>query len=331
LLRFPPKHHAFLPVLLDTSKVKLNKKSKRENVIWLPQHKKWKGYLQFIKQCSKIKHPVDIYNIGIQYYDVKKKLPDLWQSTINRDHYEGKTYNKKSFVNYHALVRPSEINAVLDEAGCAVDLSGMIGGDQFKGQITCSMIEPMLHGCVSVVHESMITYKHSLFYERDDLVSIIKNEHSIAKDINNIMGDRDNRNLIAKNAFEYSTKYHDSAQIIQKIFMPIYNLAVQNKIETDEPVFHKNYIKMINKNDIEEPLPSKRLNRKFVFIRPTKSDYRKNVDRKSIISTPIEENNTKQEINQFSDNCIEQYSVDYFENGLNKGISLYNNFSWMPE
>jgi len=195
------------------------------------------------------------------------------------------------------------------------------------------MIEPMLHGCVSVTHESMLDRSFSLFYKRDDLIKVIKNEETIAEDINNIISDKRERNRVAKNAFEYVKKYHDSAAIIQKIFIPVYNMAVRGELETKEHILNKDYIHLIDIKETEEPLKSKRLNRKFVFVRPTKQDYRKNVKR--IIEPEVIVSKTDNTINTeyITGKLIttSEYGVDYFEKGLEKGISLYKDYTWQPE
>ena len=84
LRRFPANRFMFLPVLLDTSQAS-NKKRREENVVWLPQHKKWKGYVEFIQAVPDFKFHVDMYNIGIMYYDLNKKRKELWTEAARRD------------------------------------------------------------------------------------------------------------------------------------------------------------------------------------------------------------------------------------------------------
>lgn len=227
LRRFPTNRFAFLPVLLDTSQA-VNKKRRNDNVVWLPQLKKWKGFVEFVEAIPDFEFHVDMYNIGIMYYDLNKKRKEVWTTACRRDYYakvhpkfNGKfKLNPKGMLDFHGLLLPSKIPSVLKRAGCSVDLTGMVGGDRFKGQITCAMLEPMMYGCVSVVDESMVAHKSSMLYGKEELVWIVDGKQYIASRINELMGSRDLRSEFAKRAMKYVKKYHDSARIVKHLLVP---------------------------------------------------------------------------------------------------------------
>ena len=126
-------------------------------------------------------------------------------------------------MDFHGLVAPSALPGILRHAGCSVDLTGMVGGDRFKGQITCTMLEPMMYGCVSVVDESMVYNKNSLLYHRDDLVWPIGSKNKIAQGVNSLMFTPKLRRSLAKRAYRYVKRYHDSKEIIERLFMMFLN------------------------------------------------------------------------------------------------------------
>lgn len=227
LRRFPANRFMFLPVLLDTSQA-INKKRRKDNIVWLPQHKKWKGYIEFIEQVPKLDYYVDMYNIGIMYYDLNKKRKEVWQAACRRDYY-AKTHpkfdgefkvNKNGMLDFHGLVLPSAVPGILKRAGCSVDLTGMVGGDRFKGQITCTMLEPMMYGCVSVVDESMVSHKDSMLHNREELVWLIPDKQSIASRLNELMSDKELRRKFAKRAMKYVKEFHDSSRIVKRLLVP---------------------------------------------------------------------------------------------------------------
>jgi hypothetical protein len=166
---------------------------------------------------------------------------------VRRDYY-AKTHpgtgdfklNPDGMMDYRSLILPDRIPGVLKNAAASVDLTGMVGGDRFKGQITCTMLEPMMYGCVSVVHESMLTKERSILYGRDDIVWPVKNDRTIAKDINKLMRKPKLRKKIAKRAYKYAKRYHDSKRVVERIFVPFHRY-VTSGVGSNVSTFFDNY------------------------------------------------------------------------------------------
>lgn len=253
-LKHFPKHHMFLPVPLDTLNSGLFSARKKENIVWLSQWKRWKGIREFLEQTPKINHDVDLYNIGIMYYDFKKNNSDWWKKIIREDKYDGVTHNKKSLVTYYALVLPSKISYVLKRAFCSIDLSGAFS-DRFGNQITCSILEPMLYGAISVVHENMVS-KKSILHKYSDIVYSVKME-TLASDINRLFKKKGKYEKMRKKALDYVRKNHDSKDVVEKIFVPFYNMAARGDLDgVKKAKFTSNYRKMMKKDEIEKPIKS---------------------------------------------------------------------------
>jgi glycosyltransferase involved in cell wall biosynthesis len=244
LTKFPAKRFMFLPVLLDTSQAVFHKK-RNGKIVWLPQQKKWKGFVEFIEDAHNLKYPVDMYNIGIMYYDLKKKRNELWRTAVRRDYYAKHhpgtgdyKLNSEAMIDFHGLVLPTQIPSILEQANCSVDLTGMVGGDRFKGQITCSMLEPMMYGCVSVVDGGMVEKEFSLLYGHDDIVWPISNKNEIAKRINKLMSHKIKRRKIAKAAYKYVKRNHDSKMIVEDLLIPFMEKC-SRKSKVNESIFEQ--------------------------------------------------------------------------------------------
>ena len=250
LINFPG-NHTFMPIPLSTDKANLYK-VKKDNIIWLPQWKRWKGIVPFIKQVDKIKYDVDMYNIGLYYYNIKKDMSDLWHKAVNKDYYDDVVHNKKSKMTNYSLVLPEVVQHVLRSAGASIDISGSAGSAMVKAQTTCAMIEPMLYGTVSIVYKDIIEDPRSLLYQRDDLVYPVNSAESIARDVNALMGDKKLRRKLAKNAFEYAMKYNNSKDIVEKIIVPKYMEVVEGKLKRpkhNKAAFDEDYISKLESTE----------------------------------------------------------------------------------
>jgi glycosyltransferase involved in cell wall biosynthesis len=228
-----PGTFMFLPTPLDVSKAGTYMDKKIGAVCWMPQWKRWKGIYHFIRALPKIQYPVNLYNAGIEYHNIKKHRKMEWRKAIGIDHVEHEKGKGDKKHQYHGILLPNMIPGVYKMHDASVDLSGSMG-KRFDGQTSCVMFESMLYGSVPVLHERVMNHKYSPL--RGQEVAYKVNQNNIAVAINDLMKYPKLRQQIASNAVDFVVDYADATKSARKIL----ELLGRGTVRTTPPTFIDN-------------------------------------------------------------------------------------------
>jgi hypothetical protein len=205
-----PGHFVFLPTPLDIRQAGLYQPDKIGSICWMPQWKKWKGIYPFIKALPRIEYPVDLYNAGIEYHNLRNKIGGGWKDGIGLDHVSRKRGRGRMDHQYWGAQLPDDIPTVYRQHNISVDLSGSIGGQRFDGQTSCVMLEAMLYGCVSAVSTRVQEHRWSPLSSVDVTWGLPPSADGIADRLNELMADVRLQRRIAYRAIEFVREYSDA-------------------------------------------------------------------------------------------------------------------------
>jgi hypothetical protein len=205
-----PGHFVFLPTPLDVRRVGLNVSDKTGTICWMPQWKKWKGIYPFIKALPSIDYPVDLYNAGIEYHNVRNKVGAGWKDAIGLDHIGKRRGRGRPDHQYWGAQLPDALPGIYRSHNISVDLSGSIGGQRFDGQTSCVMLEAMLYGCVSAVSTRVQEHRWSPLSSVDVTWGLPPSSAGIAERLNELMADPRLQRRIAYRAMEFVREYSDA-------------------------------------------------------------------------------------------------------------------------
>jgi hypothetical protein len=176
----------------------------------MPQWKKWKGIYPFIKAMPGIEYPVNLYNAGIEYHNVRNKSGAGWKDAIGLDHVGRKRGRGRMDHQYWGAQLPNALPGIYRSHNISVDLSGSIGGQRFDGQTSCVMLEAMLYGCVSAVSTRVQEHRWSPLSQFDVTWGLPPSPEGIAERLNELMADVRLQRRIAYRALEFVREYSDA-------------------------------------------------------------------------------------------------------------------------
>ncbi len=233
-----PGHFLFLPTPLDVRQAALYPQEKTGAVCWMPQWKKWKGIYPFIKALPKIEYPVDLYNAGIEYHNLRNKIGGGWKDGIGLDHVNRKRGRGRDDHQYWGAQLPDDIPTIYRQHNISVDLSGSIGGQRFDGQTSCVMLEAMLYGCVSAVSTRVQEHRWSPLSSADVTWGLPPSADGIAERLNELMADVRLQRRIAYRALEFVKEYSDARVHAETILDHLQNRdSYGHTVGIDTPAF----------------------------------------------------------------------------------------------
>lgn len=205
-----PGHFLFLPTPLDVRQAGLYHPEKTGSICWMPQWKKWKGIYPFIKAMPQIEYPIDLYNAGIEYHNLRNKIGGGWKDAIGLDHIGKRRGRGRNDHQYWGAQLPDALPGIYRSHNISVDLSGSIGGQRFDGQTSCVMLEAMLYGCVSAVSSRVQEHRWSPLSSADVTWGLPPSPDGIAERLNELMADERLQRRIAYRAVEFVREYSDA-------------------------------------------------------------------------------------------------------------------------
>lgn len=210
-----PGTFVYTPHPMDVSNAGLWRTSKSNTIIWLPQWKTWKGIKHFGEACQYLDFQTDLYNTGIDYYQLRKKAP-WWKKSFGKDEWDPTVKVRGNpHVTIHGPVLMPRIPKLLQAANVSVDLLGIVGNHS-QGQYSYVQVESMLYGAVPFVFETTVQEPSPI---PADCVQATSSTDpvEIAREINNLMMDRPAQLAIAKNAVDFARGKFDELRIGQGI------------------------------------------------------------------------------------------------------------------
>lgn len=205
-----PGHFVYTPHPLDVSAAGLYNSSKTQSAVWLPQWKAWKGIRIFAKACRWLEFPTNVYNSGIEYYQLRKQ--PWFKKSFGADHWDSKTkVSGNPNVQIWGPMPYKAVPGILRKANISVDLTGTAGRHS-QGQYSYVMVESMLYGAVPFVFESVLQEPSPV---PSDCVAYTqsKDPKSVAQEINELMRDRGGQLAIAKRGLEWARETFDENKI----------------------------------------------------------------------------------------------------------------------
>jgi glycosyltransferase involved in cell wall biosynthesis len=237
-----PGNYVFLPTPLDVRKAGLYQEEKTSTLCWMPQWKKWKGIYSFLEALPQIDVPVDLYNSGIEYHNVRQDASGLWKKAIGLNHVNRTKGHGKPEHQYWGSQLPDAIPGIYQTHVASIDLAGSIG-DRFDGQTSCIMFEAMVYGCLSIVHEKVSTHRWSPLAGQDIAWTVPSDPRGIAERVNEIMRKPKTRGRIAQRALDFVTEYSDARALAYMVL----EFLEADLDKSDRPVFYDNIC--------EDPVP----------------------------------------------------------------------------
>jgi len=211
-----PGNYVFLPTPLDVRKAGLYQEEKSSTLCWMPQWKKWKGIYQFLAAMPDIVSPIDLYNSGIEYHNVRQDTSGVWKRAIGLNHVNKTRGNGNPEHQYWGSQLPDAIPGIYQTHAASIDLAGSIG-DRFDGQTSCIMFEAMVYGCLSIVHEKVDTHRWSPLAGQDITWTVPSDPKGIAERVNEIMRKPRLRARIAGRALDFVREYSDARSLAYMI------------------------------------------------------------------------------------------------------------------
>jgi glycosyltransferase involved in cell wall biosynthesis len=209
-----PGHFVYTPHPLDTSDAGLYRGSKSGRVVWLPQWKAWKGIKLFAQACRWLEPTTDVYNSGIEYYQLRKQ--PWFKKSFGEDHWDSKTKVRGNpNVRIWGPMEYDRVPAILQMANISVDLTGT-AGKHSQGQYSYVMVESMLYGATPFVYESVLQKPSPV--PADCVYAIVNTDpKNIAEEINELMKDRGQQLAISKRGLEWARETFDENRIAAAI------------------------------------------------------------------------------------------------------------------
>jgi glycosyltransferase involved in cell wall biosynthesis len=204
-----PGNFVFLPTPLDVRQAGLYSEEKKDALCWLPQWKKWKGIYSLLEAMPSIRFPVDLYNSGIEYHNVRQDSTGIWKRVIGLNHVNKTRGKGNPEHQYWGSLLPDEIPKVYKNHAASIDLSGSIG-ERFDGQTSCVMLEAMLYGCTSVVHQVVDQHRWSPLAGQEVVWTVPSEPDGIADKVNEILRKPKTRARLASRALDFVVEYSDA-------------------------------------------------------------------------------------------------------------------------
>ena len=203
------------------------KKSRKIDVVWLPQWKKWKGIYELIDQLGY--HPDAFYtvffNSGIEYYNLRKS--PMWQKAIRyehrprtgavrntRDYFDKITHNPKSTTDYFGLVYPDQVNQIYANSKVSIDLAGAYG-KKMAAQYSYCMLEPIINGCVVAASPEIANDKRSRVGGLDIVYPLEIN--ALVDSLEDLLRNDKMRDKLAKKAWEWADETSRDSHVAGKV------------------------------------------------------------------------------------------------------------------
>jgi hypothetical protein len=204
-----PGNFVFLPTPLDVRKAALYAEEKVDALCWMPQWKKWKGIYSLLEALPSINYPVNLYNSGIEYHNARQDTSGIWKRAIGLNHVNKTRGNGNPAHQYWGSQLPDIIPGIYKSHAASIDLSGSIG-ERFDGQTSCVMLEAMVYGCISVVHEKVAEHPWSPLAGKDVTWTVPSDASGIAGRVNELLGDKRKRTRLAARALDFVSSYGDA-------------------------------------------------------------------------------------------------------------------------
>ncbi len=208
-----PHPSQFIHYPMDFNEV-IHYKSRKIDVSWLPQWKKWKGIYQFIEALSNKSGRLNtvLFNSGIEYYNIRKT--SQWEKAINYDRFIGVTHNKNSTTNYYGLLEPNDVARAYASSRMTIDLSGAYA-KKFEAQVTCVMIEAMMFGTIMAVPSYVEESNHSLLYKQGVVFPVDK--LNIIESIEEFLHNKKAQLKMQERAYAYVKEYCEDTVVSQSL------------------------------------------------------------------------------------------------------------------
>jgi glycosyltransferase involved in cell wall biosynthesis len=201
------KMWSYFPMKIDDRDSSYKKVKNRKNGIVAHQWIKWKHHDKIIKALDQVSEPIDFFAGGQQYHELLKS-GDL-KNFICHDFVAHEDYKNDQPVKhtYHGFINHDELVKYYKEALFSIDGST-------KGYNNYTHVEPMLYGCISMVHEDVLAGRLNCIPE-DACVS-----YNWDNLVQQIIWIKDNPKKVAKirkNAYQFIVDNYECGAVAKKI------------------------------------------------------------------------------------------------------------------